>query len=177
MLDVGGGGYTIHTNPWIPLPPHPTLKQYCLWILYAVQIKMSAWLVSRLCLSSNKCKMYVYSLISPWVHQTSYNLQPWYWNSLVYSLISSGENSAFARFAAALDNHYNLAFSFHQVPITAGWTDAAWYERFAKKSTYSVDMCYYLCGSCNWTSFASPQYTQASLVVYDMATGNATWVQ
>ena len=42
-----------------------------------------------------------------------------------YSLISSVENSAFAHFAAAVANHYNLAFSFHQVPITAGWTEAA----------------------------------------------------
>ena len=49
-----------------------------------------------------------------------------------YSLISSGENSAFAHFAAAIANHYNLAFSFHQVPITAGLTEAAWYERLAK---------------------------------------------
>ena len=42
-----------------------------------------------------------------------------------YSLISSGENSAVAHFAAAIVNHYNLAFSFHQVPITAGWTEVA----------------------------------------------------
>ena len=40
-------------------------------------------------------------------------------------LIISGENSAFAYFAAAIANHYNLAFSLHQVPITAGWTEAA----------------------------------------------------
>ena len=31
-----------------------------------------------------------------------------------YSLISSGENFAFAHFAAAMVNHYNLALSFHQ---------------------------------------------------------------
>ena len=45
--------------------------------------------------------------------------------TLSYSLISSGEHSAFAHFAAAVANHYNLAFSFHQVPITIGWTEAA----------------------------------------------------
>ena len=45
-----------------------------------------------------------------------------YWNSFLYSLISSGEDSAFAHFAANIANHYKLAFSFHQVPITAGWT-------------------------------------------------------
>ena len=51
---------------------------------------------------------------------------------LLYSLISSGENSAFAHFTAAIANHYNLTFSFHKVPITAGWTEAAWYEKLAK---------------------------------------------
>ena len=53
------------------------------------------------------------------------NLRPWYWNSFLYSLISSGESSAFAHFAVAIANHYNLAFLFHQVPIPAGWTEAA----------------------------------------------------
>ena len=42
-----------------------------------------------------------------------------------FSLISSGENSAFVHFGVATANHCNLAFSFHQVPITAGWTEAA----------------------------------------------------
>ena len=35
-------------------------------------------------------------------------------------------------FAAAIANHYYLAFLFHQVPITAGWTAASWYERLAQ---------------------------------------------
>ena len=39
--------------------------------------------------------------------------------------ISSGENSA------AIINHYNSAFLFYQVPITAGWTQAALNEKFA----------------------------------------------
>ena len=42
-----------------------------------------------------------------------------------FSLISSRENSAFGYFVAAIANHYNLVFSFHQVPITAGWTYVA----------------------------------------------------
>ena len=29
-------------------------------------------------------------------------------------------------------DHYTLAFAFHQVPITAGWTEVAWYERFVQ---------------------------------------------
>ena len=53
------------------------------------------------------------------------NLHPWYQNSLIYSLSLSGKNSAFVHFAAAIANHYNSAFSFHQVLITAGWTEAA----------------------------------------------------
>ena len=40
--------------------------------------------------------------------------------TLFYRLISSQGNSVFAHFTAAIANHYNLAFSFHQVPITAG---------------------------------------------------------
>ena len=54
-----------------------------------------------------------------------YNLHPWYWNFLVYSFLSSVENLAFVHFAAAVANHNNLAFLFHQVPITAGWTEVA----------------------------------------------------
>ena len=61
-----------------------------------------------------------------------HNLHAWYWNSLLYSLIYSGENSAVAHFATAIANHYMVAFSFHLVPITAGWTEVAWYERLAQ---------------------------------------------
>ena len=43
-------------------------------------------------------------------------LQPWFWNTLFYGLISSGENSAFTDCGAAIANHSNLAFSFYQVP-------------------------------------------------------------
>ena len=52
-------------------------------------------------------------------------------NSLINNLISSWENSAFVCFAAAIISHYKLAFSFYQVPITAGWTEASRYERLA----------------------------------------------
>ena len=45
-----------------------------------------------------------------------YNVYPWYWNTLFkfYSLICTGENSAFGHFPAAIATHCNLAFSFHQ---------------------------------------------------------------
>ena len=60
-----------------------------------------------------------------------HGLHLWCWNSLLYSLISYGENSAFSHFATAIVNNYNLAFSFHQIHIAFGWSEAAWYERFA----------------------------------------------
>ena len=49
-----------------------------------------------------------------------YNLHSWYWNTLFYNLISSGENSVFVYSAVAITDPYNVAFLFHQVPITAG---------------------------------------------------------
>ena len=60
-----------------------------------------------------------------------HNLHPLYWNSLLYGLISSGENSA--HFLQLLPFTI-LNCSFHQVPITAGWTEleAAWYEILAQ---------------------------------------------
>ena len=51
-----------------------------------------------------------------------HNLHPWYWNSHLYRLISSGENSS--HFLQLLPFTI-LHCSFHQVPITAGWTEAA----------------------------------------------------
>ena len=63
-----------------------------------------------------------------------HNLHPWYRNSLLYGLISSGENSAhflqLMTYHNAISHFTILHFSFHQVPITAGWTEAVWYERF-----------------------------------------------
>ena len=53
----------------------------------------------------------VYSLISPSVQQNSQ------FTPLVYSLISSGENSALAHFIAAIAKHYNSAFLFIQFNI------------------------------------------------------------
>ena len=49
--------------------------------------------------SRYKCKyinVHVYSPDIP-VGSADYNLQPWYWNTLFNSLISSGENSAYMR--------------------------------------------------------------------------------
>ena len=39
-------------------------------------------------------------------------------------------NTLFTVSFAAVANHYNAAFSFHQVAITAGWTEAVWNEKF-----------------------------------------------
>ena len=45
---------------------------------------------------------------------------PWYWNTVFYSLISSGENSAFAHFAAVITNHYNLLSRSTRYPSLLG---------------------------------------------------------
>ena len=67
----------------------------------------------------------VYSLKSP-LSSADFTIYALGIETLSYTVSSfSGENSAFAHFAAAIANHYNLVFSFHQVPITAGWTEAA----------------------------------------------------
>ena len=42
------------------------------------------------------------------------------------------ENSSFAYFTAAIAILDNLAILFHQVSITAGWTEVEWYDRFAQ---------------------------------------------
>ena len=86
----------------------------------------------------NRCNInvsvnvHVYSPDIPVEFSRLCNLHPWYWNSLLFSLISSGENSAFTHVAAATANPSNLAFLFYQVRITAEWTEAAWYERLAQ---------------------------------------------
>ena len=46
-----------------------------------------------------------------------HNLHPWYWNALLYGLISSGENSAYF---LQLMPFTILPFLFHQAAITAG---------------------------------------------------------
>ena len=58
-----------------------------------------------------------------------HNLHPWYWNTLLYGLISSGKNSA--HFLQPLPFPI-LHFLFHQVSITAGWTEAELFERLAQ---------------------------------------------
>ena len=68
--------------------------------------------------------------ISPWDQQTVQFTPLVLEHTLLQSHLLWGAYylltySAFAHFAAAIANHYNLAFSFHQVPITAGWTEAA----------------------------------------------------
>ena len=57
-----------------------------------------------------------------------HNLHPWYWNSLLYCLISSWERSVHF---LQLMPFTILQFSFQQVPITTGWAEAVWNEKFA----------------------------------------------
>ena len=62
------------------------------------------------------------------VHFTALVLEQSFLNHL------SVENSAFAHSGAAVANHYNVAFSIHQVhvSITAGYAEAVWNEKFAR---------------------------------------------
>ena len=119
---------------------------------------------------------YVYSLMTPWVQQPSHNLHPWYWSSLIYTVISLwGE---FSICALCCSYSQSLQFSYLVPPdtITTGWTEVAWNERLAQQlytwpTANSVAMCYHLCGSCDQTS--SPLFGSSSLVVYDMSTDSA----
>ena len=67
----------------------------------------------------------VYSLISHRVQQTSQFTPLALELSLIQSRLLWREFTAYS----ASNAIHNLHFSFHQVPITAGWTEAAWYER------------------------------------------------
>ena len=58
-----------------------------------------------------------------------HNLQAWYWNSLLYGHISSGENSVHF---LQLMPFTTLQFSLHKVPITAGWAEAVWNKKSAQ---------------------------------------------
>ena len=62
-----------------------------------------------------------------------YNLHPWYWNSLFYGLISSGENSVHSgensvHFLQLMPFTIFHFFLFHQEPITAGWAGSMEWE-------------------------------------------------
>ena len=65
--------------------------------------------------------MYFYSLISNRVQQTSQFTPLVLELSLIWSHLLWGEFSAFSAANAIHNSH----FSFHQVPIAAGWTDVA----------------------------------------------------
>ena len=84
-------------------------------------------------LGKYKCKctnVFVYNLLFPLIQQISQFV------SLVLEFFhivscSFGENTSFSHSAATIVNHYNSVFSFHQRPITTGWTEATRYERLA----------------------------------------------
>ena len=76
--------------------------------------------------------VYVYSLTLTPMSSADFTIYNPSIGTVSYSLISAGKNSAFAHFAAAIGSHYCLIFSFHEVPITAEWTEAARYERLVQ---------------------------------------------
>ena len=67
--------------------------------------------------------------------------------TLTWSHLLWGEFSAFS---AANAVHNFFQFLFHQVPITAGWTEAVWYERFLP-NTYTHQLTSVIFG--NWLIF------------------------
>ena len=86
-----------------------------------------SWLPKR---NLKKCKcVCLYQVVwYPLEFSRPHNLHPWYWNSLLCNLISSGKNSAHF---LQLMLFTILQLLFHQVPITAVLTEVAWYERLA----------------------------------------------
>ena len=54
------------------------------------------------------------------MNSADFTLHPWYWNPLLSSVISSGENSMHF---LQLMSFTILQFLFHRVSITAGWTE------------------------------------------------------
>ena len=80
--------------------------------------------------------VYVYSLDIPFsrVQQTAQFTPLVSELTLIRSHLLWGEFSAFSAANDISQCHFTFHnspfFSFHQVPITAGWTEAVWYERF-----------------------------------------------
>ena len=77
----------------------------------------------KYCILNVNVNIYIYSLISHRFQQTSK------FTPLVFELLHIW--SHLAHFLQLMPFTI-LHFSFHQVPITAGWTEAAWYERLAQ---------------------------------------------
>ena len=119
--------------------------------LYLVIFRSSNWLfnVQVSCTSIHMCMFIV--RISEWVQQIG-QLYPWFWNKWtvhcllplcccccglyileevdpVFQLGDLRENSIHFLQLEQIMN--NSAFLFHQVPTPAGWTEAAWNEKFA----------------------------------------------
>ena len=79
-----------------------------------------------------KVKMYVYS---PDISRTSEDcalITRRYWNSLFYNRISM---ERMQRIFCSWSHSHNFNFSFHLVPITAGWTEAVWIQSLPKAFT------------------------------------------
>ena len=104
----------------------------------------------------------VYSLKSP-LSSADFTI---YAPDILYSLISSGENSAFAHFAAAIANHYN--FSFLVPPGTHHcWVDRAsviWEAYPWPTPLHMTGHVLPLCENCGQTTLPCLQYPTSSVV-------------
>ena len=117
--------------------------------------------------------VYVYCLKSPlrsanltiYAHGICYN-----WNSLLHSLISSAENSAFAHFAAAVANHTVKLSRSTRYPSLLGGQWQRDIRDLPSTSTHDHQGSHVLplCESCSRTT--SPCICSTQRVVYAMST-------
>ena len=112
--------------------------------------------------------MSVYSLKSP-LSSAVFTIYAPGTGTLSYSLISSGENSAFAHFAAAIANHYNFSF------LVPPGTHHCWVDRggmiweACPTPLHMTGHVLPLCENCGRTTLPCLQYPTSS-VVYAMST-------
>ena len=77
--------------------------------------------------------VYIYSPDIPRRVQRTSQLHPLILELTLVRSHLPGENAALRHTKAAAIYQAHSQFSFHQVPITAGWTEAAWNEKFARR--------------------------------------------
>ena len=92
------------------------------WHILFYILPLWLWLISK----GNAC---LYSPDIPTGSMDFTLITTWYWNSFWYSLISLGRMQ---RIFCSCGHSHSINFSFHTVPIIAGWTEAVWIQSFAQ---------------------------------------------
>ena len=94
--------------------------QQTIYVLIPISPKLTNKLIKQMWM----CMLIVWYPLKFSIH----NLHPWYWNSLWYCLISSGENSAYILQIMP----FTILHFFPPASHHCWWTEAAWYERLAQ---------------------------------------------